>query len=1360
MAQSGGIVAAEELLAAGAGVNGVAAFGAGGGGDGAGAGLMEGDVLLPGLGGIAAAGGSEGIAKIGVLGQKLGIVISTQRVALAGLHGTGVHAAEGAAAAGDRAGAVAVGDGHDIGHFAGHEIRCALGAAADAASVAAAGNAAGVIAAVDGAAISAAAKNAARVGTGGGDAAGVIAARDGVSAANKGADDAAHVAAAGNAAEVGAVSDGAVGAGITHDAAHVVAIAADGHIAEAVFDGGAAAAGVAGDGAACGGDAAQGQILDVRAAADLAEQALLGVQAGDLKVLAVQLHLLAGGHIQPRVFAQVDAGGQHAGDVGGLALVHEPGQLRAGADLIDAVNGLGLDHGGAVPCGVGGDGQGDGEHILTVLRHGDGAGGVLHARAHDDIGILLSQRLEGAVLFEGNGNAVAVLHGDSQILAVDGAAVTALEDQLAGQERGLGHGDADVRQPGQDAGSGGCVEAGVRAGGIGDAAVGGDARIACLLDSAGQGIGGAVPILGNGDGDLLTGGVAAEVIYAEAAAGIGLEEGAVLALIVQGEVEVIRAGQLLLGADETVVLQIDGVAGLDVGLGLVGQDCAVGVHQIIADAARGDHLIVGRAVLGHLDNVAAGGQTGDGNGAVGGDADAAAGEAVEGHGVTHGGAGHGDGAAFFGLEAVGRALAAQIEQDVMLGIQRVLLVLGDVGVHAIQHHVGLDAGAVAAHGDDEHAGQLRPDGGKLAVGRVAGLALHVDHGVIGHQHDGGAFLVGGHGGHIAVLLVGGNGQHVAGVAVDVDDLIVHVGQRHLGVHEALDGEPVAEGVQLEGLAHGHALIALGVDVQIDAAAVVDVLVKAVDRILVEGFVADMEIVLGQCYGGVLLPAGVIPIGDAVGILHAVEVGGALIHAELDTGLGLHGIKEAEDVVFGQRAYGNGGALRYVEGDGHAGLAGGGEGVGAGRCFLDLCDIFVGVLFRIGGKGGLHGVAHHEDAAGVGLFPGLTLAAGGGAERDGTHLVVSGGDLQIDGIIFVLHPAGVAERDLIDALDLEAGMLLIHGDGQAAVEIVVCVIALHPVLTGGQGQGIGAVRRGDVGQQVGLALHAVEVGVELQGLDLRVMQTAEGDFHGLTRGDGLHGGVHDHGGLSVIGTRRRQVALGGRGHGDDSRAVIVGNGAVDLRQLTGSGVDPCQLNACQRLGGGLQLGGSLVQVTHQAIGDAGDGHGFAVLTQIDPGVVVGPGCVILIDKEVHDIVVIDFGGADKGAVVAAPLRRCAIIGIALIDNEAVGVCLDTEQLGDSSACADDQVFAGGVFGEVAAEHQLLRLDQSVQRGNAVHLIREAVLFRQIGGDAHSVNAMEISAGRLRADGDVGGGDRLTGGLDRNGIGFRGNTVAAL
>ena len=786
VAGGGHIGVAIGLPAQGAGTEGVALLRAGGRDHRAALGLVEGHVLLPLQSGIAAAGRAKGLrVQLGgfhlLLRQHGGVGVRRQGVAAGDGGRACVHAAKRAVADGDSAHTVAVGDSGRRHQSAG-PVHFALQHAADTAGIAAGADRAGVVAVGNGNAVAAVAEHAAGGAAGGGDSAGVVAAGDDRAAADEAADDAAHIAAAGDSTEVGAVPDGGGAAGIAQDAARIAARAADSHIAEAVLNNDVLAIGVARHRAAAGGRAAQSQALNVRAAADLLEQAAGGVQAGDLMARAVQLDLLAAVDIQPGVLAQRDVGSQNAGHIGGLALVHEPGQLRAGGDLIHAVLVLlRLGLAAAVPGGVGGDRQRNGELVRAVLGDGDRAGGILHALAGDGVKILLGIALEAAVVGHVDRVARGVLQGNGQACAGDGLAVAAHKAQLAGEEVRLGQRQRQLGQASQNAGNAGRVEAPLSAPGIGDAAVGGHTGEAALLDRAGEGVALTGPVLGDGDADELAGRVAAEVVHTKVAAGVGLEERAVLTLIVQGEVEVIRAGQLLLGADQVAELQVHGVAGLEGRLVGLGQLLAVLVHQLIADAPGGDDLIIGHTVLLHLDDVAARGQAGNGDSAVPRHSHAVRGKAAEGHGVAHGGAGHGDGAAAFGLKAILRALAAQVEQDVMLRVQLTRLIILDVGVHAVEDHVRLDARAVAAHGHHEHAGALRPDGGELPVGGGGGHALHMDHGVVGHQYNGRTGLVGGHDGHVAVLRVRGDGHHVAGVAVGVDDLIVHIRQGHLGI---------------------------------------------------------------------------------------------------------------------------------------------------------------------------------------------------------------------------------------------------------------------------------------------------------------------------------------------------------------------------------------------------------------------------------------------------------------------------------------------------------------------------------------------------------------------------------------------------
>ena len=1375
VAGGGHIGVAIGLPAQGAGAEGVALLRAGGRDHRAALGLVEGHVLLPLQSGIAAAGRAKGLCvQLGgfhlLLRQHGGVGVRRQGVAVGDGGRACVHAAERAVAAGDSAHTVAVGDSGRRHQSAG-PVHFALRNAADTAGIAVGADRAGVVAVGHGNAVVAVAEDAAGVAGGGGDSAGVVAAGDNGAAADEAADDAAHAAVAGDSAEVGAVPDGGA-VGIAHDTAHISACAGDGHVAEAVLNNDVLAIGItyhrtAAGGGSAGHRAAQSQALNVRAAADLPEQAAGGVQAGDLMARAVQLDLLAAVDIQPGVLAQLNVRSQNAGHIGGLALVHEPGQLCAGGDLIHAalvLLGLGL--AAAVPGAVGGDRQRDGELVRAVLGDGDRAGGVLHTLAGDGVKILLGIALEAAVVGHVDHVARGILQGNGQACAGDGLAVAAHKAQLAGEELRLGQRQRQLGQTSQDAGGAGCVEAGVCAGGIGDAAVGGHTRPPGLLDRAGEGISLAVPILGDGDADALAVRVAAEVVHAEVAAGVGLEECAVLTLIVQGEVEVIRAGQLLLGADQVAELQVHGVAGLEGRLGGLRQLLAIVVHQLIADAPGGDDLIVGHAVLLHLDDVAARGQAGNGDRAVLRHSHTIVGETVEGHGIAHGRAGHGDGAAAFGLEAVGSALIAQIEQDVVLRIQNTLLILGDGGVHAVEDHVRLDARAVAAHRHHEHAGALRPDGGELLAGGAA-LTLLMDHGVVGHQHDGRTGLVGGHGGHVAVYRVRGDGHHVAGIAVDVDDPIAHIGQGHLGVHKALDSEPVAEGVQLERLAHRHALVALGIDVQVDVSAVIHVLLEAVDRVLGEARIADVQILRRQGDGIVRAPALIVPVGHAVGVLHAVEIVRVLIHAVGD-GVGLriaaHGLDVGVHIVLGQRTHGDSGARRNGKGHVHASLAADGETVVRGGGLLRGGRIEGGLGHRVGRDRGLHGIAYHEDAAGINLAPAVSRS-----QLRGAHLVVGGGDLHIQGVVRAQHPAGV-HGDLIDALDLGRVLAGLDRQGQAAVAVVVGVIALHPVVAHGQRQGIGGIGDRHIRQQVGVALDAINIGIQLEILDLRVMETAEGQLAAAAVID-LGGNRRVHQRIDpllliriAIAGSRQHTGGGFSIHSKCGLAVFIGHSPVNRCCRAGGRIDPSQLHALQGLGRGLQVGGGLVEIAAHGI-EALHGDGDLVAVHhfvgniLQPGIVIGPGFVILHDVEVQHIAIVHLGVGGECAVIAAAVGgRRAIIGIALVQIEAAGIGRRAEDGANPAAAAHDQIGRRRLLSEILTEGQFMGADQHIQRGHAVHLVGKAVLLRQIRRHRLLLReAVEICARRLRADGHLRRGNHRRVGRDhRNSIGGGGNS----
>ena len=1389
VAGGGHIGVAIGLPAQGAGTEGVALLRAGGRDHRAALGLVEGHILLPLQSGIAAAGKAKGLrVQLGgfhlLLRQHGGVGIRRQGVAAGDGGRACVHAAKRAVAAGDSAHTVAVGDSGRRHQSAG-PVHFALQHAADTAGIAAGADRAGVVAVGNGDAVAAVAEHAAGGAAGGGDSAGVVAAGDDRAAADEAADDAAHIAAAGDSTEVGAVPDGGGAAGIAQDAARIAARAADSHIAEAVLNDDVLTVGVARHRAAAGGRAAQGQVLDVRAVADLLEQAAGGVQTGDLTARAVQLDLLAAVDIQPGVLAQLNVGSQNAGHIGGLALLHEPGQLRAGGDLVHAalvLLGLGL--AAAVPGGVGGDRQRDGELVRAVLGDGDRAGGILHALAGDGVKILLGIALEAAVVGHVDRVARGVLQGDGQRRAGDGLAVAAHKAQLAGEEVRLGQRQCQLGQTSQNAGNAGRVEAPLSAPGIGDAAVGGHTGEAALLDRAGEGVALTGPVLGDGDADELAGRVAAEVVHTKVAAGVGLEERAVLTLIVQGEVEVVRAGQLLLGADQVAELQVHGVAGLEGRLVGLGQLLAVLVHQLIADAPGGDDLIIGHTVLLHLDDVAARGQAGNGDSAVPRHSHAVRGKAAEGHGVAHGGAGHGDGAAAFGLKAILRALAAQVEQDVMLRVQLTRLIILDVGVHAVEDHVRLDARAVAAHGHHEHAGALRPDGGELPVGGGGGHALHIGHGIIRHQHNGRTGLVGGQGGHVAVLGVRGDGHHVAGLAVDVDDLIVHIGQGHLGVHKALDGEPVAEGVHLERLAHGHALVALRVDVQIDVSAVIHVLVEAVDRVLGEARIADVQVILRQGDGRIGFPAGIVPVSHAVGVLHAVEIVRVLIHAVGD-GVGrliaAHGLDIGVHIVLGQRTHGDSGACRNGKGHGHASLAADGKTVVHGGGLLRGGRIEGGPGHRVGRDRGLHGIAYHEDAAVVGFLPRLALAADSPARCSGAHLVVGGGDLHIQGVVRAQHPAGV-HGDLIDALDLGRVLAGLDRQGQAAVAVVVGVIALHPVVAHGQRQGIGGVGDRHIRQQVGVALDAINIGIQLEILDLRVMETAEGQlglFHRVHIHRDRQDAENDGSRVVIFDLRfrhiRRQIICtirlrSGKGH----CAVLCHHSAADVRQRAVFCIDPCQLSAFQR--GDLLIGFQRLHRHAAIVTDAIAHHGHihrrlglyrqAVQLGISllPDRVIIQCIAVLIQEEIHNIAGIHLRLCDGVAGIAllsggvAVVLQNAIMRHRAVDGKAAVPRLFAENSGDKAAAAHNQKVLCRLLGERLTEGQFMGADQHVQRGHAVHLVGKAVLLRQIRRHGLLLReAVEICARRLRADGHLRRGNHRSVGRDhRNSIGGGGNS----
>ena len=698
--------------------------------------------------------------------------------------------------------------------------------------------------------------------------------------------------------------------------------------------------------------------------------------------------------------------------------------------------------------------------------------------------------------------------------------------------------------------------------------MGGNAAEAAHPDGTGQVIAIAFGGLGDGDAQQLANGVAAEIILAEGGAGVGLILVALGIQVHQGEIEVVNAGDLLLGAYQVVELDLYGLAGDQ--LRILGQDVAVGVDEVIADAPGGDDLVGGHAVLLDAENVAAGGQARNGDLAVFIHGNALAGEAVEGHLIGDGGAGHGNGAALLGREAVAGALGTHIEQDVVLGIQILLLVLGDVHGGTVDEGVGLDRGAVGAHGHHEHAGELRPDGAEV----LAAHTLNEGHGVIGHLDDGGTRAVGGHGGQAGIVGVGGDGHHVAVAAVQAQHPIVRVGQGDLAVHEALDGLPAAQHVQLAALAGIHVQVALAVDVQVDVAQVIHVLVEAVDGGGGD-IVIQVQVVPGHSQ---LLAAGEFaegPVGDAVGMLGPQELLTAGLRQAEGGGHGValgllgNGLQEGIAIVAAEGAHpqgrAGGGGNGQVQGLGNGqrealgaaahGLLvghGGGDGQIARRLVAD------------GGQGDLQAAALHKQAGGVGA------AIGGGDAGLGLQVrAVGAGNGDVDGVILAFHPAAAVVGG-IDGVGPDQGkhVLLIglHGQHQGAVALTLGVVALHQIVAHGQ---LGVVHQTvAIGlnvhalQQVFVTLHAIGIGVDLDVRQLGIVQALEGDVHValgrialLGHGDGVGGGG-DGGG--PLGGRRLVAAADGQdgavmdGHGLHPAIVGAVGGEIHLVVLVGGG----------------------------------------------------------------------------------------------------------------------------------------------------------------------------------------------------------------
>ena len=887
----------------------------------------------------------------------------------------------------------------------------------------------------------------------------------------------------------------------------------------------------------------------------------------------------------------------------------------------------------------------------------------------------------------------------------------------------------------------------------------GDFCKAAHIDGAGHVEAQTVPILGDGDLKLLADRIAAEVIHTTPAAGIGLIIFAVSTLVVQGEVKVIGAGNLLLGANEAMELNGHLVPGLE--LGACGEDIAVRIQEVIADAPGGDHLVGLNAVLLHAEDVPAGSEAGNRHGAVGGHGDAAVGKAVKGHLVGDGGAGHGDGAAFLGLKAVGCTCIAQVEQDVVLGIQCLLRIAAYGGIHPVHGHVGGNGGAIRPHGHHEHAGALRPDGGEAAVFLVAGLALHMGHGVIGHQDDGRAGLIGLHIRQGAVVLVGGDGHHIAGLTVQVHHGVMHIRQGDLGIHKVLNGLPAAEHVQLPGLALLQVQIALLIDIQVYITQVINILIEAVHRVLGEGLVPNVQVVLGHIEGSACLVLAKGPVGHAVRVLHTEEVVLAGLRQEegdghgVALGLGRQRLGEVIDIVVAELAHADSGPGGGGDGDGHGH---GDLGSEVQRTFIrrfaagffDGDGIIVRRLIPHRGQGCFQRVALNKNAGGAGGVP-----VSGGAWLGLAVHAVGADHLVVDGVVGVLDPAVVGGIDRIDPLEGDGSGVLRHGDNDAAVILPGSVVALYPVVAHRQLhigilQFVAISHGGLAGQQVHIALDAAGIAIQLQGRQLGAMQAlqVQGD-HGdlLDLGRGIHQRID----FLVLVAHGGEIAGEAIGHGKGGLALFIGDSAFNNGHSAGLGIHPAQLGPLQGLGRSLQLGRSLVQVGTRSV-EAGDGSGD-LLTHIHlggsihPGIIVRPGAVIRIHVKVHHVAAQKRGIGDHGAVVAAAVGgRGTVIGIPLVYKETAGVGLLSEQLGDPAAAAHSQVLSGCFLGKGFTKDQLVGLDQGVQGGHALQRIGKAVLLGGIGRYLHLLGSMEIAARHLGAERHLHGGRGLLGNGD--------------
>ena len=226
------------------------------------------------------------------------------------------------------------------------------------------------------------------------------------------------------------------------------------------------------------------------------------------------------------------------------------------------------------------------------------------------------------------GNGLAV-HQDNHILAIvagghsdgEGIAFTLSNGErttgdsvaLAGGQGGIvaavaaGSGvDEDIRQDRQHTGYAAGVGIDFLTGNIGGGAVGTGiaAEAADLNGTIGQGVGAFIPVGGNGDGELLQILIAAEVVDTIGAACFA-DLGTIRTIVVEAEVGIIHAGQLLHGGNQIVELNSQGLTGL--GRVAAADHIAVAVQHLEGDLSCTDNLVGSLAVLLHLNDMGTGG---------------------------------------------------------------------------------------------------------------------------------------------------------------------------------------------------------------------------------------------------------------------------------------------------------------------------------------------------------------------------------------------------------------------------------------------------------------------------------------------------------------------------------------------------------------------------------------------------------------------------------------------------------------------------------------------------------------------------------------------------------------------------------